>query len=166
MTEQAKRDKQAVIDAVVGGNLDGLTSALKRLSDSDPFEFSVITGNLLNIYQREQFAILCVGAMPDVFHSDGKVFGATYTDGDFLCKRAHPSGVGLPTGDVRQAVEKVRAEYEQSVLNAVKSLRNTMELVDKMLLGHSFADSKLTSLAHVELVKGQALLMAALIAPQ
>lgn len=65
---------------------------------------------------------------------------------------------------MRQVVEKARAEFEQSVVNVVCSLGNTMELLDKMLAGHSFADSKLTSLAHVELVNGRALLVAALTA--
>ncbi|MNP83127.1 hypothetical protein D3C76_1819810 [compost metagenome] len=67
---------------------------------------------------------------------------------------------------MRQVAEKARTELEQSVMNVVRSLGNTMELLDKMLAGHSFADSKLTSLAHVELVKGKALMVAALTSSQ
>lgn len=162
MTDQAKRDKQAVIDSVVGGDLAGLALALKRLSDSSPSEFLGISHDLLNTEQREQFPLLGFGHLPVAYHADGKVFGATYTNGSFLCKRAHPAGAGLAFGEVCQAVEKVRTEFEQSVMNVVRSLGNTMELLDKMLAGHSFADSKLTSLAHVELVKGRALMVAAL----
>lgn len=162
MTEQAKRDKQAVIDAVVGGDLAGLIPALKRLSDSSPSEFLWACQDLLNTEQRKQFPLLGFCRLPDAYHADGVVFGATYTSGDYLCKCAHPVGTGLPFDGVRQAAEKARAEFEQSVMNVVCSLGNTMELLDKMLTGHSFADSKLTSLAHVELVKGKALLVAAL----
>lgn len=163
MTDQAKRDKQAVIDAVVGGDVAMLATALKRLSNSDPSAFLDITGDLLNTKQREQFPMIGFGRMPDAYHADGVVYGATYTDGPFLSKRAHPAGAGLPIDEVRQAVEKARAEYEQSVLNVVQNLGNTMELLDKMLAGHSFVDTKLASLAHVELLKGKALLVAALI---
>lgn len=162
MTEQAKRDKQAVIDAVVGGELAGLASALKRLSDSSPSEFLGACQDLLNAEQRKQFPLLGFCRLPDAYHADGVVFGATYTSGDYLCKCAHPVGTGLPFDEVRQAVEKARAEFEKSVMNVVCSLGNTTEHLDKMLAGHSFADSKLISLAHVELVKGKALLVAAL----
>lgn len=166
MTDQAKRDKQAVIDAVVGGDLARLAPALKRLSESSPSEFLGVSHGLLNTEQCEQFPLLGFGHLPDVYHADGKVFGATYTNGDFLCKRAHPVGTGLPFDEVRQVAEKARTELEQSVMNVVRSLGNTMELLDKMLAGHSFADSKLTSLAHVELVKGKALMVAALTSSQ
>lgn len=162
MTDQAKRDKQAVIDAVVGGDVAMLATALKRLSNSDPSAFLDITGDLLNTKQREQFSMIGFGRMPDAYHADGVVYGAMYTDGSIFLKRAHPAGVGLPIDAVRQAVEKARAEYEQSVLNVVHNLGSTMELLDKMLAGHSFVDTKLTSLAHVELLKGKALLVAAL----
>jgi hypothetical protein len=151
MSEQAKRDKQAVIDAVIGGDLAGLALALKRLSDSSPSEFLGTSHDLLNTEQHEQFLMLGPCRQPDVYHADGMVFGATYTNGDFLCKRAHPAGTGLPFDEVRQAVEKARAEFEQSVMNVVCSLGNTMEHLDKMLVGHSFADSKLVSLACDEL---------------
>lgn len=162
MTDQAKRDKQAVIDAVVGGDLAMLTTALKRLSNSDPSGFLVITSDLLNTNQRETFSMMGFGRLPDAYHADGVVYGVMYTDGSFLSKRAHPAGAGLPIDEVSQAVEKARAEYEQSVLNVVHSLGSTMELLDKMLAGHSFVDTKLASLAHVELLKGKALLVAAL----
>lgn len=162
MTDQAKRDKQAVIDAVVGGDLPMLATALKRLSNSDPSGFLSITSDLLNTNQREQFSMMGFGRLPDAYHADGVVYGVMYTAGDFLSKRAHPAGAGLPIDEVSQAVAKARAEYEQSVLNVVHSLGSTMELLDKMLAGHSSVDTKLASLAHVDLLKGKALLVAAL----
>lgn len=162
MSDQAKSDKQAVIIAVVGGDIAMLAPALKRLSNSDPSAFLVVTGDLLNTKQREQFSMVGFDRMPEVYHADGAVYGAAYTSGGFLSSRAHRAGSGLPIDEVRQAVEKARAEYEQSVLNVVQNLGNTMELLDKMLDGHSFADTKLTSLAHVDLFKGHALLVAAL----
>ncbi|MGH8351201.1 MAG: hypothetical protein ACRES5_32240, partial [Pseudomonas sp.] len=81
MTDQAKRDKQVVINAVVGGDLAILAQALTRLSQSDPSKFLRITEDLLNIQQCEQFSMLTFSYMPEVFHADGVVYGATYTDG-------------------------------------------------------------------------------------
>lgn len=162
MSDQVKRDKQAVIDAVVGGELAGLASALKRLSDSSPSEFLVACQDLLNAEQRKQFHLLGFCRLPDAYHADGVVFGATYTSGDYLCKCAHPVGTGLPIAEVRVIVEAARQEYDNSVLERVTKLKEQFEQMDRLLAGHSFADSKLVSLAHVELVKGQALLIAAI----
>lgn len=165
MSEQAKHDKQAVIDAVVGSDLAGLVLALKRLSDSSPSEFLGISHDLLNTEQREQFPLLGSGHLPAVYHADGKVFGATYTNGGIFCKRAHPAGTGLPFDEVRQSVEAVRVEFEQLVRDCVTGLKGQFEQIYRLLEGHSFADSTLVSLAHADLVKGQALLVAALAGP-
>lgn len=164
MPDQEKRDKQAVIDAVVGGDLAGLAPALKRLSGSDPYGFAAITSELLNTERREQYSIISIGYVhtPDVFHSEGKVYGATYVDGDFLCKRAYPVGIGLPFAEVREVVEAARQEYDNLVLEHATKLKEQFKQMDRLLGGHSFADDKLVSLAHVELVKGQALLIAAI----
>jgi hypothetical protein len=166
MSDQVKRDKQAVIDAVVGGDLDSLAPALKRLSGSSPYDFVVAAGALLNTEQREQYLTLGVfvgsSHMPDFFHAEGVVYGAIYVDGSPFCKRACPVGTGLPIAEVRVIVEAARQEYDNSVLERVTKLKEQFEQMDRLLAGHSFADSKLVSLAHVELVKGQALLIAAI----
>ncbi|PLV12883.1 hypothetical protein [Pseudomonas guariconensis] len=162
MSEQAKRDKQDAIDAVVGGDLPRLEAALKRLSGSDPADFARITRDLLNTDQREQYAIVGFASMPDVFHADGKVYGAVYTNGDFLCKRAHQSGAGLPFAEVRSVVESVRQAFDQSVLDRVVALKEHIEQIEGVLTGHSFSDSRLANLAFTDLTKGQALMIAAI----
>ncbi len=162
MSEQVMRDKQAVIDVVVVGDIAGLAAALKRLSSSDPAEFAKITSDLLNTEQREQYAIVSIDRMPDVFHADSRVHGAVYTNGDFLCKRAHPSGCGLPIDEVRTVVEAVRHEYDQSVRDRVAGLKEQFEQIENLLGGHSFADRQLAVLARAELRKGHALLVAAI----
>ncbi|WP_327440261.1 hypothetical protein [Pseudomonas donghuensis] len=167
MSEQAKRDKQAAIDAVVGGALDGLASALCRLSKSDPSGFLSLTGQLLDTEQHELFAMLCGGSWPEVFHAEGMVYGATYIDAGgmhFLCKRAHPVGSGLPFTEVQKVAFEARAIYDEIVLKKVVDLKAKMQEIDLLLKGHSFVDGGLAGLAHADLVKGQALLVAALTA--
>ncbi|WP_286776578.1 MULTISPECIES: hypothetical protein [unclassified Pseudomonas] len=162
MSEQAKRDKQDAIDAVVAGDLAGLEAALKRLSGSDPADFARISRDLLNTDQREQYAIVGLAVMPDVFHADGKVYGAVYTNGDFLCKQAHPSGSGLPGAEVRSVVESVRQAFDQSLIDRVVALKEHIEQIESLLIGHSFADGRVACLASTELTKGQALMIAAI----
>lgn len=162
MSEAENQAVQFVVDAVVGGNLDRLERGLVRLSQLPGYEFSTVTGQLLNTEQRTTFSPICFGTRSPFFHRDGHVFGAAYTSGVFLCENAHPSGAGLPFEDVRAAVEKARGEHDERVLKKALGLKAALEEMEDLLRRHSFADSKLTSLAHVELYKGQALLLAAL----
>ncbi|MDD1976943.1 hypothetical protein [Pseudomonas tussilaginis] len=169
MSEQAKYCRQAAIDAVVNGSIESLESALHRLAQADAQWFLSITYHLINTEQHEFHSSICFGAhgLPPFFHVDGVVYGATYTDhGLGLTKKAHRAGVGVIISQVREVVEKVRGEYDQAALRQVNELKVQHEELDRLLAGHSFADRKLVSLAHVELVKGQALLVAALTASQ
>ncbi|MGF6595181.1 hypothetical protein [Pseudomonas sp. 2835] len=169
MSEQAKRDKQAAIDAVVGGALDGLALALYRLSKSDPQVFMSFTGQLLDTEQRELFPMIWGGVRPEVFHSEGMVYVATYVGAGgmhSLCSRAHPVGSGLPFPEVQKVVQEVRAGYDEVVLKKVIDLKVKMQEIDLLLKGHSFVDGGLAGLARTDLVKGQALLVAALTANQ
>ncbi|MBM5459238.1 hypothetical protein H8F21_16855 [Pseudomonas sp. P66] len=171
MTDQAKRDKQAVIDAVVGGDVGRLESALLRLAKSDASGFLYMTGQLKSTEQTKQHLSIGLGVysigLPPFYFDDGVLYGATYTDSDhFMTKDAHRSGAGIVHEEVCQIVSKVRAEYDEGVLKKVRELKANMEELDALLAGHSFADSKLASLAHVDLVRGQALLVAALTASQ
>lgn len=162
MSEAENQAVQVVVDAVVGGDLDRLERGLVSLSQLPGYEFSTVTGQLLNTEQRTTFSPICFGTRSPFFHRDGHVFGATYTSGVFLCENAHPSGAGLPFEEVRAAVEKARGEHDEKVLKKALGLKAALEEMEDLLKRHSFADSKLTSLAHVELYKGQALLLAAL----
>jgi hypothetical protein len=164
MSEQAKRDKQAAIDAVVGGALDGLASALCRLSKSDPSGFLGLTGQLLDTEQRELFPIICGVVRPEVFQGEGMVYGATYVNAGGFCDRAHPVGSGLPFPEVQKVVQEVRAGYDEVVLKKAIDLKVKMQEIDLLLKGHSFVDGGLAGLARADLVKGQALLVAALTA--
>lgn len=162
MSEAEKQAVQVVVDAVVGGDLDRLKSGLARLSHLPGYEFSTITGQLLNTEQRATFAMVCFSIKSPFFHRDGQVFGSVYTPGEFLCENANPSGTGLPFDQVREAVEKARGEHDEKVLKKALRLKAELEELEDLLKRHSFADPKLISLAHIELHKGQALLLAAL----
>ncbi|ROL64596.1 hypothetical protein [Pseudomonas vranovensis] len=168
MSDQAIRIRQAAIDAVVNGSLENLEAALRRLKDEEPWRFLSITTQLINTEQQELHSSISFGVdgLSPFFHADGVVYGATYTDHN-LCffKKAHRAGAGLMASQVREVVEKVRGEYDQAVLRQVTELKVRHEELRRLLAGHSSVDSNLASLAHVELIKGQALLVAAL-APQ
>ncbi|MGH8379272.1 hypothetical protein [Pseudomonas sp.] len=162
MSEAEKQSVQAVIDAVVGGDVNRLKLGLVRLSQLPGREFSTITTQLLNTEQRESVPLVCFDLRSLFFHRDGWVFGSVYTPGEFLCENANPSGAGLPLEQVREAVQKARGEHDEKVLRKALDLKAAIEEMEDLLKRHSFADSKLTSLAQVELHKGQALLLAAL----
>ncbi|SDT52458.1 hypothetical protein [Pseudomonas prosekii] len=164
MTDQAKNDAQPVIDAVVVGDAQRLIRALRGLAKALPVVFLGVTGQLLSTKQHESVsaACFCFGGVSDFYHADGKVFGAVYTDTFLLVREAGPVGVGMAYEEVRKLVLQVRAEYDESVLKKALQLKESLEELDKLLTGHSFADSKLTSLAHVDLFRGQALLMGGL----
>ena len=166
MSGQAKRDTQAVTDAVIGGSAINLASALSRLSTSSPIGFRHTTERLLDTRQPESVSTFGFGdsdADRCFYHADGHVFGATYTDGHWLMtKKAHPAGVGIPYEAVKEVAVKVRAEYDEAVLKKALQLKESLSELDKLLTGHSFADSKLTRMAHDDLFKGHALLVAAL----
>lgn len=169
MSEQAKRDKQDVIDAVVGGTLERLASALHRLSKSAPFEFMTLTRQLLDTEQCELVHMVCGAPQSEFFHAKEMVYGATYTSAGgmhFLCERAHPVGSGLPLPEVQKVVLEVRANYDEGVLKKAIDLKIKMQEINLLLEGHSFVNGGLASLARADLVKGQALLVAALTATQ
>jgi hypothetical protein len=162
MSDAEKQAVQCVVDAVVGGDLGRLKSGLARLSELPGYEFSTVTGQLMNTDQREKFSMFVIGYESPFYYRDGHVFGAVYTPSEFMCKKASPSGEGLPFEQVRDAVLKARGEHDEKVLQKALGLKAALEEMEDLLKRHSFADSKLTSLAHVELHKGQALLLAAL----
>ncbi|MBP5054335.1 hypothetical protein [Pseudomonas chlororaphis] len=162
MPDAEKQAVKDVVEAVVGGDAGLLKQALLRLSLLPGYEFSTITGQLLDTEQREVFSLFASGLESPFYHRDGRVFGAVYTSHELMCKKANPSGAGLPLDQVREAVSKARGEHDEKVLKKALSLKAGLEELEDLLKRHSFADSKLTSLAHVELHKGQALLLAAL----
>lgn len=165
MSEQVDRATQAVVDSVISGSLGSLSSALVRLALASPSVFLRVTIELLNTDQPKTVSAL-IGlrgqGAGDFYHTDGRVFGAVYTDQMLFCKEAHPSGVGIPFEDVCAAVTKARGEHEELILNRVQALDGIFQELDTLLAGHSFADGKLLRLASVDLVKGKALLWAAL----
>ena len=168
MSEQVKRDTQAVIEAVIGGSAINLASTLSRLASSAPGSFLHITGRLLDTRQPETVSVFGIGfgafdTERSFYHADGHVFGATYTEGHWvMTKKAHPAGVGISYEAVKEVVIKARAEYDEAVLKKAMQLKESLEELDRLLNGHSFADCKLTSMAHADLFKGHALLVAAL----
>lgn len=164
MTDKAKNDAQPVIDAIVLGDAQLLDRALHRLAITQPDVFIRVTGQLIDSRQPEYVSciVIGIGYVSDFYHADGKVYGAVYTEDGFLARKAGPSGVGLHHETVKSISLKARAEYDDTVLKRAVQLKDALSELDKMLTGHSFADSKLTSLAHVDLFKGHALLLAAL----
>lgn len=170
MSEQVDRATQAVVDSLVSGSLSSLSSALVRLALVSPSAFLYTTIGLLNTDHPKTVSSIMIGlcgqGSGDFYHADGRVYGAVYTDHMFLCKKAHPSGAGIPLEDVRAAVAKARDEHEELILKKVQALESIFQEIDNLVAGHSFADSKLLSLAHVDLVRGKALLWAALNPPK
>lgn len=162
MTDQAKNDAQQVIDAVVVGDSQRLVRALRGLAKVLPEVFIRVTCQLLSTKQCESVSAVCFGAISDFYHADGKVFGAVYTDTFLLIRQAGPVGVGMAYEEVRKLVLEVRAEYDEAVLKKAMQLKDSLEELDRLLSGHSFADCKLTGMAHADLFKGHALLVAAL----
>ncbi len=164
MTDKAKNDAQPVIDAIVLGDAQLLARALQRLATTWPDVFIRVTGRLIDSTQREYVSVISIGTCyaSDFYHADGKVFGAVYTDSNFLARKAGPAGVGIDHEAVKGITLKARAEYDETVLKKALQLKDALDELDRLLVGHSFADSKLTSLAHADLFKGHALLLAAL----
>lgn len=162
MSEAEKQAVQAVVDAVVGGDLGRLKSGLARLSELPGYEFSTVTGQLLKTEQRETFPIVCFGLKSPFFHREGRVFGAVYTPGELLCENANPAGAGLPLEQIREAVQKARGEHDEKVLQKALRLKAALEEMEDLLMRHSFADPELARLARADLHKGQAMLLAAL----
>lgn len=164
MSEQADRDTQAVTDAVIGGNVDRLGPALARLADSDPAKFLRMTGKLIDRTQVNRVSSIGFIGMTDseFYHADGLVFGAIYTPDEWFSRKVGPCGVGIPCDQVSAIAIKVRVDYDEAVLKKAMQLKDSLEELDRLLNGHSFADCKLTSMAHADLFKGHALLVAAL----
>lgn len=164
MSEQADRDAQAVTDAVIGGSIDRLGPALDRLADSAPANFLRLTSNLIDATQVTRVSnIGFIGVVDSEFyHADGMVFGSVYTPDEWFSRKVSPCGSGLPYDQVSAIAIKARAEYDEAVLKKAMQLKGSLEEIDRMLNGHSFADGKLTSMAHADLFKGHALLVAAL----
>ncbi|RMN95153.1 hypothetical protein ALQ50_02653, partial [Pseudomonas coronafaciens pv. coronafaciens] len=164
MTDKAKNEAQPVIDAIVLGDAQLLDHALQRLSTTLPDVFIRVTGQLIDPSQPEYVSCLAIGIgyISDFYHAEGKVFGAVYTASAFLARKAGPSGVGIEYEEVKRIALKARAEFDEIVLKKAVQVKDALNELDKMLVGHSFADRKLTSLAHVDLFKGHALLLAAL----
>ncbi|MGE1157015.1 hypothetical protein [Pseudomonas kitaguniensis] len=170
MSEKVDRATQAVVDSLISGSLSSLSSALVRLALISPSAFLYATIGLLNTDHPKTVSSIMIGlcgqGSGDFYHADGRVYGAVYTDHMLLCKKAHPSGVGILLEDVRAAVTKARNEHEELIVKKVQALEGIFQEIDTLVAGHSYADSKLLSLAHAELVRGKALLWAALNPPK
>ncbi|MEE6439169.1 MULTISPECIES: hypothetical protein [Pseudomonas] len=166
MSEQAERYKQAVLDAVVAGDASRLESALRRLSKCDGSVFLNVTKQLLNTEQAKSLSVMAIAglfnALSPFYYEDQVVYGAAYTDGDCgMVKDAHRSGVGIARDVVLPIVKQARAEYDGAVLARVQALKAEIRELDSLLYGYSSADYKLINFGVSELLKGQALLLAA-----
>jgi hypothetical protein len=166
MSEQAKRYEQAVVDAVVAGDANRLESALRRLSKCDGSVFLNATKHLLNTEQAKSLTTMAVVGLTNTlspfYYEDEVVYGVAYTDSTcFMVKDAHRSGVGIARSVVIPIVEQARAEYDGAVLKRVQGLKDEIRELDSLLYGHSSADYKLINFGISELLKGQALLLAA-----
>ncbi|AGZ34614.1 MAG: hypothetical protein ACOKSU_26995 [Pseudomonas sp.] len=167
MSEESKRLKQNVIDAVVGGNLDRLGPSLASLSKVDPGEYLALSCQLIDPDLQKQVSTLCCLSLPEFFHAEGVVYGVAFTGAgwpDMFIRNAHPSGRGLPLEDVQRVVAETRREYESVVLKKVAELKERLFELDFLLSGHSVVDRPIASLARTDLTKGQALLVAAITA--
>ncbi|MEE1881517.1 hypothetical protein V0R55_15220 [Pseudomonas soli] len=164
MSEESKRLKQYVIDAVVGGNLDRLGPSLASLSKVDPGEYLALTRQLIDTSLPKQTTTLALGFQPEFFHADGIVYGVAFADAPMpamFTRNAHPSGAGLALEDVQRVVAETRTEYEAGVLKKVAELKERLSELGFLLGGHSFVDQAIASLARTDLIKGHALLVAA-----
>ncbi|MDH0646204.1 hypothetical protein N5D48_05230 [Pseudomonas sp. GD03858] len=164
MSEESKRFKQYVIDAVVGGNLDRLGPSLASLSKVDPGEYLALTCQLIGADVPKQVSSLCYVSLPEFFHADGIVYGVAFADAPMpamFTRNAHPSGAGLALSDVQRVVAETRREYEAAVLKKVAELKGRLFELDFLLSGHSVVDRSIASLARTDLTKGHALLVAA-----
>ncbi|HEN8714054.1 TPA: hypothetical protein U8203_004567 [Pseudomonas putida] len=166
MNDQAKRYSQQVVDAVVAGDIGRLEPALRRLSKCDGNIFLIATRQLLNTEQEKTLSTAIIpnliNTLPPFYYEDGVVYGAAYTDGaGIFAKDVHRSGVGIERSAVLPIVEQARAEYDGAVLKRVQALKAEIRELDSLLHGHSSADYKLINFGVVELLKGQALLLAA-----
>lgn len=164
MSEQVDRGTRAVADAVIGASIDRLWRALRALSESAPAEFLRLTGRLIDATQVTRVSNIGLFGITDseFYHADGMVFGSVYTPDEWFSRKVGPCGAGLHYEQVSAIVTKVRAEYDETVLKKAIQLKESLEELDRLLNGHSFADCKLTSMAHADLFKGHALLVAAL----
>ncbi|MBH3412950.1 hypothetical protein [Pseudomonas putida] len=164
MSEESKRLKQYVIDAVIGGNLDRLSSSLASLSKVDPGEYLVLTRQLIDTGLPKQTPTLAFCCQPEFFHADGIVYGVAFADApmpSMFVRNAHPSGGGLALADVQRAVADTRRDYEATILKKVAELKELLSELDFLLGGHSSVDKSIASLARTDLTKGHALLVAA-----
>ncbi|ERK99284.1 hypothetical protein O999_12605 [Pseudomonas putida LF54] len=166
MSEQAKRYEQAVVDAVIAGDVGKLESALRWLSKTDAGRFLAITKQLLDTERKKKLCTMVIAPLNNtlpLFYYDGNfVYAAAYVDCEgFAMKEAHPSGAGVHYGDVAGVVTRVRAEFDEAVVKRVRELKiHIKDLVDQMC-GHSTADICVIGQARAELLTGQALLVAA-----
>lgn len=166
MSEQSSRYEQAAVDAVMAGDASKLESALRRLAKTDAIHFSVVVRQLLNTEQHKTYSAMAIAgllnSLPPFYYDFGVVYAAAYVDGDAVfLKRAFPSGKGLGYGSVVGVVEKVRAEHDEAVMKRVRELKAHIKELTCQMGGHSMADSGLVGAARSELLKGQALLVAA-----
>ncbi|MBH3308974.1 hypothetical protein I5P84_05835 [Pseudomonas mosselii] len=165
MSEESKRLKQYVIDAVVGGNLDRLGPSLASLSKVDPGEYLALTCQLLDTELPKQVSTLVYISLPEFFHADGVVYGAVFSasGGAFssFTTSVHQAGVGLALEEVQRIVAETRTDYEAGFLKKVEELKERLLELDFLLGGHSAVDHSIASLARTDLTKGHALLVAA-----
>lgn len=164
MSEESKRLKQYVIDAVVGGKLDRLGPSLASLSKVDPGEYLALTCQLIDTGLPKQVITLALGCQPEFFHADGIVYGVAFTDAPMpamFTRNAHPCGAGLALADVQRTVAETRRDYEVTILKKVAELKELLSELDFLLGGHSAVDRSIAILARTDLTKGHALLVAA-----
>lgn len=168
MSERIQQDRQSVVEAVVSGDADRLSRSLKRLADSCPGSFLHYTSELIKTEHAKRHSLLCASLYSDAppfYFEDGVVYGATYTQGDFLCKDAHRAGTGIAHHAVVEIVAKARSGFDETVLKKVIELKSALAEIDRLLVGHSSCDNMLSGLARVDLLKAHALLLASLKMP-
>lgn len=166
MSEQAKRYEQAVVDAVIAGDVNKLESALRWLSKTDAGRFLAITKQLLETERKKKLCTMVIAPLNNtlpLFYYDGHfVYAAAYVDCEgFAMKEAHPSGVGVYYPDVVEVVSKVCGEFDEAVVKRVRELKGHIKELLDQVCGHSTADISVIGQARSELLTGQALLVAA-----
>lgn len=165
MSDQAERYAQAVVDAVISGDAGKLGSALRWLSKTDASRFAVITKQLLDIEREKKLSTMVfpplINTLPPFYYGEEFVYAAAYVDCGNFMKEAFPSGIGIPYPAVKAVVAKVRAEFDQAVVKRIKELRGHIKDLVEQACGHSSDNIGAIGLARIDLMKGQALLIAA-----
>lgn len=165
MSDQAERYVQAVVDAVISGDAGKLESALRWLSKTDANRYAVIGKQLLDTDREKKLSSMLVppliNTLPPFYYRAGFVYAAAYVDCESFMKEAFPAGIGIPYPAVKAVVAKVRAEFDQALVKRIKEFRGHIKDLVEQACGHSSDNIGAIGLARIDLMKGQALLIAA-----